>query len=54
VEGGSGVDFLTVYVNGQSLQLLGGSGNSLFSAGSNGTTVTVVDVEHGQVINGVA
>jgi hypothetical protein len=50
IDGGLGNDFLSISRNAQSFQLLDGSGAVLYSVGSGGSIITVVNVEHGQVL----
>jgi len=50
IDGGSENDSLWIYKNQQSFQLLDSSGAILFSVGSGGSVITVLNVEHGQVI----
>jgi hypothetical protein len=50
IDGGLGNDFLTIRKNQQSLQMLDSSGTVLYSAGSGGSVITVLNVEHGEVI----
>jgi hypothetical protein len=49
-DGGSGNDFLTIYKNQRSFQLIDKDGAVLYSAGSSGLVITVLKVEAGQVI----
>jgi hypothetical protein len=50
IDGGGGEDFLTVNRNLQSFQLVDGTGVVLYSVGSGGSVITVLNVEHGEVI----
>jgi Ca2+-binding RTX toxin-like protein len=50
IDGGLGNDFLTIEKNQQSLQMLDSSGTVLYSVGSGGSVITVLSVEHGEVI----
>jgi hypothetical protein len=50
IDGGTGNDFLTINKNQQSIQLVDGTGNVLYKVGENGSTINILNVEHGQVI----
>jgi hypothetical protein len=50
INGGIGNDFLTIQKNQQTFKMLDESGNTLYKVGENGSTITILGVEHGQVI----
>jgi Ca2+-binding RTX toxin-like protein len=50
VDGGSGNDYLTINKNQQNFQLVNSTGLALYSVGSDGIKITIISIEHGQVI----
>jgi hypothetical protein len=49
INGGNDEDSLTINENHNSLQLFNDSGIVMFTSGQNGSTITIISIEHGQV-----
>ncbi|MCW3982361.1 MAG: hypothetical protein NWE96_00015 [Candidatus Bathyarchaeota archaeon] len=51
IDGGAGIDFLTAYKMGHpNFCLLDGAGKVMYALGTGGTSITVINVEHGKVV----
>jgi hypothetical protein len=50
IDGGSGVDALTINERAQSFTVRDANGNILYQQGVSGTTITIADVENGSVV----